>query len=109
MTRTPGDRERDAEYARLAADRLLLAASFVRLRARVARSAAAVAQAEERLAGTLELTARNMPGRADELLEKAKAAREYAAVERATVRKQQLGVARRGDGPRRDDRRRRRT
>jgi hypothetical protein len=87
VTTTLGDGQRDAEYARLIAHRQVLTASFVRLRVRVASSAAAVARVEERLADTLELTARNMPGRADQLLEKAKAAREYAAIERATVRK----------------------
>ena len=86
VTPTPRDRQRDAECARLAARRRRQAASFVRLREKVASAAAAVAQTEEQLADTLELTAQNMPRRADQLLKKAKAARDYAETERATVR-----------------------
>jgi hypothetical protein len=92
VTPTPGDGERDPEDARLVAHRQVLSESFVRLREKVADSAAAVAQAEDRLADTLELAARTMPHRADELLEKAKAAREYAAIERATVKKYRGGL-----------------
>jgi hypothetical protein len=87
VTATPGDCERDAEDGRFVAHRQVLSESFVRLREKVADSAAAVAQVEDRLADTLELAARTMPRRADELLEKARAAREYAAVERARVKK----------------------
>ena len=91
VTPAPRGRPRDVEYARMVARRRALTDSFARLREEVASSAAAVAQIEEALAGTFELTARNVPRRAEQLLQKAKVAREYAALERARVRKYRDG------------------
>ena len=82
MTPGPHDRERAIERARLAALREALTESSARLREDLARSAAAIAETEETLADAFELMAQNRPRHAERLGEKAKAAREYAAIER---------------------------
>ena len=84
---TPGssDRQQAAEQARLDAQLQVLTKSLASLREELAMSAAVVAETEDKLADTFEFMARNLPHHAERLLEEAKAAREYAAIERDRV------------------------
>ena len=81
------DRQRAAEEDRLEAQLRVLTKSLASLREELARSAAVIAETEEKLADTFEFMARNLPHHAQRLIEEAKAAREYAAIERDRVSK----------------------